>query len=267
MRSAILLACGLAFAPRPTSAAEVKLIVGADKLLRPGARLFFGELHGTEETPAFVGEMARLASKLSPVRVGLEIVDEEQPAIDRYLTSTGSEADRKALVAGKFWTDAFQDGRRSRAMVGLLESMRALKHGGADVGVFAFDGHFEAKDDRDLGMATRAHAAITLAPKAIVLLLAGNLHARKTQGQLKQTWMAMRLVERGVELITLDARYAGGSAWFCTGPTPSDCGPHPLLDGEAHPRGIVLDGKRDDGYDGVFDVGRATASPPAHPAH
>src|SRR5687768_14904456 len=48
-------------------------IAGADSLLVPGALVMIGELHGTQEIPAFVGDLACLAaSRGVAVRLGVE---------------------------------------------------------------------------------------------------------------------------------------------------------------------------------------------------
>ncbi|MGV6492816.1 hypothetical protein ACTUVK_003020 [Stenotrophomonas rhizophila] len=87
-----------------------------------------GELHGTVETPALVGELAcAAAADATPVTVALEMDPTEQARIDAYLASAGTAADRSALLAGRFWTRTMQDGRSSVAMAALIERLRSLR--------------------------------------------------------------------------------------------------------------------------------------------
>ncbi|HEX4459036.1 MAG TPA: hypothetical protein VIA18_13760, partial [Polyangia bacterium] len=191
--------------------------------MKAGAHVLFGETHGTNEIQRFVADFACAAAKLGPLRVGLEIPVAEQARLDAFIASAGKAADRAALHKDSaFWNDAFQDGRRSEAMVALLESLRELRRRGADVRVVAFDA---PGDDRDLAMAQALERAFAAEPRATFVLLSGNVHARKTAGRFKQTLMAAQLVKDGATLTTLDARFGLGTDWVCFGDQPSDCGP------------------------------------------
>jgi len=106
-------------------------------------------------------------------------------------------------------------------------------------------------------------AAIARAPKATWLLYAGNLHARKTKGQMPYTLMAGHLVEKKVPLTTLNATFGAGSAWVCFSSSPSECGPVLLGRGAAQPVAVTLTRSPDGAYDGVLDVGKISFSPPA----
>src|SRR5262249_34099841 len=91
-------------------------VAGSEAILKPGARVLLGELHGNNETPRLVGELAIHATALGAVRVGLEIPVDQQARIDRFLASAGVGGDRQALLRGRFWTRDLQDGRSSAAM-------------------------------------------------------------------------------------------------------------------------------------------------------
>ena len=238
--------------------AECESVAHADDLVAASARIFVGELHGTREIPRVFAALVCRATRRGPVRVGLELPADEAPAIAAFLASPGTPADRAALLRGAFWTDpAAQDGRRSQAMAQLLDDLRQLRQAGADLDVATFDDPEAA--DRDRAMADRALAAIARAPEAIWLLLAGNLHARKTSGRWPQTFMAAHLVQDGVPLTTLDARYGRGSLWACL----CDCGPAVAGRGPGRPAGVVLGRSEDGAYDGLLDVGAIHFSPPA----
>jgi len=242
---------------RPARAA-CGAVANADALLTPGVRLIVGEMHGNAETERVFGQLVCRAAEKGPVRVGLEIPAGEAAAIAKFLASGGSAADRSALLRGKFWTDAMQDGRRSAAMLALIDAIRELRRQGADVDIDAFD-VAQPGPDRDRAMADQLLAAFARAPAAAHLVLVGNLHARRTPARIQKTAMTGSLVERGVSLKTLDARYGAGSTWACM----PDCGPQVIGRGAAVAPAIVLVPSKDGAYDGLLEVGAPTFSPPA----
>jgi hypothetical protein len=233
------------------SAAPCEPVNGLMPLLKPGSVLFIGEIHGTNESPAFVGRAACLASGGNhSVTVALEIPKSESARFERYLHSTGRQADRDALLAGPFWTDSFQDGRRSKAMLALIDDLRMLK----TVRVVLIDepDATSAKRDRDAVMADNLQTAVELAPDDIFIVLTGNQHSR-----LAGTSMAQLFV-RGmprVNVSSLDVAFTNGSAWTCVSGDAADCGPHSLR-GSGDGRGGRVE-------HGVYDVGTITASEPA----
>lgn len=239
-------------------------IPGTDALLQPGAHIILGEMHGTQQIPRFVGDVACAAANLGAVRVGLEIPVEEQQRIDSFIASKGDDGARKALTLGsRFWSEPFQDGRRSQAVAALLESLRQLHQRGADLRVLAYDA---GGADRDSSMAKQLLSAFAAEPTARFVVLSGNLHARKTAGQWKQRFMAAQLVEHGVKLTTLDAHYGMGSAWICGGPKPDNCGPGVIGSSTVTPAtafSIVVGASKDGAYDGHFEIGTPSFAPPA----
>src|SRR5271157_1838404 len=101
---------------------------GADSLWRKPALRFLivGEMHGSAEAPAIFADLvcAALASK-RPIVVGVERSTAEQGAIDAFLTGENHEAATRAFLSHKGWHTF--DGRSSRAMLEMLESLRALR--------------------------------------------------------------------------------------------------------------------------------------------
>ena len=76
-------------------AAPCEPIEGLEPLLKPGRILMLGELHGTEESPAFILDVAcNAAAKKLPVVVGLELRSDLQGSVDTFLASKGSDSDR-----------------------------------------------------------------------------------------------------------------------------------------------------------------------------
>ncbi len=263
LRLVLILMMSLAAADAGAAASDCPIVAGSAAVLQPGAHLLLGEVHGTRELPRVVADLACAAAKMGPLRVGLEIAAAEQARLDAFIASPGRAIDRDRLHEDSdFWSGTFQDGRRSEAMLALLEALRQLRQQGADVRVIAYDG--DPGKDRDLAMATVLENAFKAEPRATFLVLSGNLHARKTGLRLKQTFMAGYLVESGAALTTLDARFGVGTAWACFGPQPTDCGPNVRsAGGTGKTRGITLGRTADGAYDGTFEVGTTTYSPPA----
>ncbi len=121
-----------------------RTIAGLNSHIHHGSLLWFGEMHGTEESPRFVGDVVCQAAQSMRVQLGLEIWSVEQPRIDHYLKSDGAAADRTALTYGAFWRQ--HDGRSSEGMLALLEHVRLLRHGGASIEVVAYDVEPSARD-------------------------------------------------------------------------------------------------------------------------
>jgi hypothetical protein len=255
--------------PRAGQASSCPPIAGLDARIKPGAILWFGEVHGTEESPRFVGDVACHAAAAGRVQVGLEIGEDEQPRIDRYLHGGGSAADRAALLEGPFWHH--HDGRSSTGMAALLERLRVLRAAGQPIDVVAYD--IPSSDtlfagDRDTAMAERV--ARKRDPATVLVGLSGNIHSRRTKGT---RWdpelvpMIAQLVARGLAITTFDVSANGGTFWACisTSPTePSKCGAH-RAGGHEPGEPWTLGPARDASHDGVYHIGPSTAAAPARP--
>jgi hypothetical protein len=263
--SVLLLGCSSTAHPPATPPPAPREVMALPRELEaPGSTILLGEVHGTREVPAFVGRLVTQLAADRPVIVGLEIPPEELPSLSPYLASDGGAQARDAALRDPFWQAQFQDGRRSVAMFELIEAMRVLRARGARVDIVCFDLSRSASADREEGMARNLLAARKAQPDATLVAFSGNLHTRRTHSPRfgNRDWMAMRLASAGVAFVTLDARYADGSAWNCRGSTPGDCGPHEAS-GRGDERGIRLERSEDGAYDGWFGLGPVTASPPA----
>jgi len=215
-----------------------------DRLAEQAPMLIIGELHGTRETPALVAELARLWADRGAVQVGLEIPAQEQLRLDAFLRSAGVEADRQALLVGEFWQTPHErsDGRRSEAMLALLESLRSARVAGAPIDVLAIDvlafddaAFHGPAPDRNARMAERLRLAHEAQPQTRTIVLTGNYHARWTvpgsvrpqsvpEGYAPPKPMAAYLRELGVRTVNVSAREAG--FWACLRDQP--CGPQQL---------------------------------------
>jgi hypothetical protein len=153
------------------------------ELLRDDQLVLVGEMHGTEESPAFV---ARLLCERDerPSVLGLEIPASEQAALDAFLASDGEAPALRALVASPHWQRASQeqDGRSSLAMLALVETVRRARMAGRSIAVVAFDVEPGNGDDRDRRMAQNLMAARAAHPGAALIALTGNIHARTAKG-------------------------------------------------------------------------------------
>lgn len=227
---------------------------------RPGLRyLVIGEMHGTEEMPAFFGDLVAEAAARKPVTVVLEYPQSRQRDLDRYLASPGGEADRKTLLAADYWVRG-RDGRSSRAMLLLIEKLRSLQ---LPVSVCQPDGI--AGDptayERVMGECWKQAADNS---KRLTLIFVGNAHASFTPIFGDYLPAAAHLPRE--ETISLDNLSAPGWAWYCRG--ADKCGEFPShVLGTPQARGVYLgqDLPPEMGtYDGVYSAGpHFTASPPA----
>ncbi len=156
-------------------------------LLRPHLAeerlILLGEMHGTREIPAFVGELVDALSAGQPLVLALELDGSQQAAFDRYLASDGGTDARLKLESSPYWTlvGDQHDGRRNRQSLALIEKTRALKASGRKLELLAFDPARSTRDhyERDQVMAENLREAVAAHPDARVLVLTGNVHAMR----------------------------------------------------------------------------------------
>lgn len=221
--------------------------------------LVLGELHGTEELPRIAVRTACAAAAGGKTAwLALEWPRQDLERIESFL-STGDEA---ALLTGAFWRRDYQDGRSSRAMLGVLHEVRRMRAAGRDVRVLPFDVSVDGSangQDRDTGMAAFIADARTRNPGAPMVLLVGNIHAtRRLKIPRSMVW---HLVKGGTPLKTLNVAASGGTAWMCG----AHCGIEALHGEDLGPGPRIIETPEavKAGYDGLWYVGSLTASPPA----
>ena len=247
---ALILAAALA---APTDAeARCGAPQGAQALLAEttGQVLVVGELHGTNEAPGFAGALVCLAlADDEAVVLALEISADEQYAIDTFLGSDGGAAARDTLLAGGFWSSDVQDGRRSEAMLRLIDGVRGWRSAGMPVTAEAVDfgeADFDLYDAhggetvRDRSMIRRLRAVQARADR--VILLVGNVHARRTALEIGERRIETigTLSEPG-EMMLVGTVYGPGEAWNCR-----------RVDGELACRAHLVTGMEIDGPPGVL---------------
>lgn len=229
--------------------------------------VLLGEMHGTRETPALVGELIdAYAQERRPVLLAVEISAGEQARLDRYLASAGAPADREALRAGPHWRDPLHDGRDSRAMFDLIEHARSLHAQGTTIDLLAFD---IGGADRDRGMANALRAAARRDAVATLLVLTGNVHAmthrppwemRDEHGQRIEPPMTAGRYLADLAPLSIDIRGLSGAHWACAQG-------HCRVQAEAPLPAGTMPGLQRNGADSAWDydllLPRFTPSPPA----
>jgi hypothetical protein len=258
-----LLAAASLLAAQPACAT----LPGTDALLaRPERILVVGEPHGTAETPAAFLAVVCEAAQRGPVTVGLEMPETDQPLLDFVMAAPDEATATRILRAGDFGDPRRDDGRHSQAMFDMILGFWRLKAAGYDIAIRPFAARMSVIRGRDqawweLEMAYGMSRPLVDRPNARLLILVGNLHARKTRFD---RWPEVGLPAAGhlnaSDTLTLNVAQQGGSAWNCQ----EECGPHDgrgVYDPDA--RGVILGPVEDGAYDGVLAVGPTTASPPA----
>src|SRR6185503_18849030 len=90
--SRILIAIVALTTPAVVSAQQCTPIAGAQSLLRRGAAVMLGEIHGTEQAPRFLGDLACAAvtERRLPVTIALELPLDVNDDLSAYLTTPDS---------------------------------------------------------------------------------------------------------------------------------------------------------------------------------
>lgn len=237
-------------------------IAGAETVIAAGSTVMLGEPHGTVEGPQFLADMTCLAARRGlKVAVLLEISRSENVRFERYLSSSGSAADRAALTAGEHWHQEFPDGRSSRSVVDMLESMRKLRRAGAEVVVRGLMGSSSAQDG-DAAMAAEFLAARRSYLDRFVLVFAGGNHVRTRPGEdsVNVKWMGQHIREAGVApLLSLAMISKPGRFYSPTAPGFVQAWPGRAEYGNDR---FVRLGNWLPGHDGVFNVVTTTPSFP-----
>lgn len=260
-----LLAAALLAGSSPTDCSSLN---GTAALLdQPQQVIVVGEFHGTVEAPAaFLGVVCEAAQR-GPVTVGLEMSETDRPLFDQFMRSADEATATRVLRYGDFGRADRDDGRHSQAMMDMLLGFWRLRAEGHDIALHPFQPLMSSIHGRDQGwreleMAYGMSRALVVRPNARLLILVGDLHARKTPFA---PWPEVGLPAaghlHGTDTLTLHMAQQGGERWGCD---QDGCG-RETMRGVYDPaaRGIILTPVSDGAYDGVLAVGTITASPPA----
>lgn len=236
-----------------------------------GTAIIFGEVHGSNEAPAYL--LATVCSTLSqfnnqPLIVALEYPVTEQPYLAGFLSSHGKPSDQAAFLKSPFWKRPMQDGRSSLAMLNLLENLRVLRARHPNLSVAPFVDTPKTASTHDAVMAGRLDEQHLLHPKARLLVLVGNLHAKRSAGfggnpSYQSMARLLKIPNRSYAFAT-----TGGTVWACE----LGCGIQPAAnssDGTSKANGSLDRPRPSINFDGIIDLGAVTASPPANtePTH
>jgi len=237
---------------KPLSAPNIKII-------------WAGEVHGTDEQPALFADIVCEASTVRrPIVVALERSIGEQAAWDAFINSDGGSVSIGRLLKGMDWSSSEQDGRSSLAMLRLALKLRLYKSEGLINGVRliipdALPG--VSPGDYEASMANNVQKIADLNGNGLILVLTGNVHARKEMmsvGEKKYSFAADTLPPGEIFSVLLSG--GSGTAWLCSN---DGCGIHEYGQGKPLHRSVVFD-HIPAGYDAVVNLGGAiTASPPA----
>lgn len=273
---ALLLACMMLIVscgrvPEPAALA-CPVVGGIDQVLS-GPGVFVGDMHGSNQSPAFLGALACHAMKSGrPVVVAMEYDAQDQPVLDRFLNMADPDRAVELLISTRHWTGN-ADGRASTAMAHSLRALHGYRRAGGQLKLVAYDFWGADGQQRDQTSADfLQQLRIDMADAgAYWILFGGNVHARKTMGLPfrnappgSEDHKPLGYLLRDWGLIHLNASYRGGEGWGCIDgicsvhdlgpPCPAGCTLHPII--------RLHDG--DPAYDGVYDVGMLSVSRPLH---
>lgn len=213
--------------------------------------VFFGDYHGTNEPPSlFYDAVCGTAATHRGQRllVALELPDE----FNAYFRGAESADNYPAVLAGMkgstFW-DVFGDGRRSAAMLRMVEKLMALSrdHDGKLRLVAIQRPRIDSEGaDFLLGQMAGFGADHTL-------VFVGNAHSRKqNMPNYPVAPLARNVAAAGPSVLSIDIAPIAGEAWFCM----PQCGRKPLPPRpEGAERGIVLQACDNDcPHDGFYVI-------------
>ncbi|MFY0570007.1 hypothetical protein ACN28E_40130 [Archangium lansingense] len=191
----------------------------AKELLRPGQTVLVGEQLGTREVPALVGDLACQAAAAGlAVTLGISMPKNEQSRLNTYLASRGAPADQDMLLDGDFWRRPYQDGRSSRAMLMLVDQVRALRAQGLLINLVAYDTDDSYGSQRDNVLAQYWLKRRAEHPDEFILVLAGNAHVTTLKGapwDKDYSPMGWHLAQADPTLKALDLSHLPGFRWAC----------------------------------------------------
>ena len=257
----------------------------------------FGELHGTNEAPAFISRLlCAEAMRGQRLLLAVEHSSWQNPAWQEAW-ALSHDAFEKALPP--LGWQGRNDGVASEAMFRLVLAAHSLRDRGAPIDIVAFNGARDAaqharfaelpgQGPHEASQAENIAKAAARKDYDRVIVLVGSLHAEiapitLSVGGPEFEPMAMRLATYG-SVLSLEAQHAGGSSWNCTLPPDTklaagqevtsdmiECASHSASADMKieRPPYIALrqfpNARLRAFYDGFYWLGPITASPPAFP--
>lgn len=230
--------------------------------------VFLGELHGTNEGPAFVGSLAcGLVDGNARVIIALEMPADEQTFLDAPQETATDIAKRSFWAGAKIEDKLMHDGRSSEAVFNLINRIKKMRATGKAVQLAAIDvgtPQNGAQSTRNEAMAANIKNVMLKAPNAKIIVFLGRMHARKAARQLDKS--VASYLDPSIR-ISLTMAYESGSAWNCKSSSQGyGCDVNSVssalpsaLPGRHQPFVIAPSTE----FDGYFYVGPISASPPA----
>lgn len=213
--------------------------------------VIFGEVHGTNEIPAFFAACVReFTDRGEKVRVFLEFDGTDTEHTAKYLRG---EIDESALLSSPRWQ--VHDGRTSMAMLALHRALKGVQ-------VFGFAA---GRGVADINAAMGENFLKHRLKSGYNLVLVGGTHAQLAAGKgdsFASVPFGQYVQARSKNVLSLNVRYTGGQAWACAPYCEASALGNNEPGGATPARRIGFDG-RDSRFHGYFSVGTATASPPA----
>ncbi len=269
--AACLLLC-MRTADAATSKMPCAPIDGVQQVLG-GSGVFLGDMHGSRETPTFLGDLScHVMNTGRALVVAMEYDAADQAVLDRFLVIADEKQATSLLTSTRFWTGN-KDGRASPGLRDALLSIRRHARAGAQVRLVGYDGLSATAEGRDSASAAHIRRIRSRDTGNVFwIVFGGNVHARKTKGLSGpgvppgyENREHLGYLIRDWGLVHLDAMYRGGSMWMCSG---RDCAVTPMGGDPAcrdcPPTAVIRLTRSNPAYDGYYDVGRLTPSPPLH---
>lgn len=178
------------------------------KRAQAGTLVVVGEIHGTKETPQFVGDIVEALPSDREWIVALELPRQLQPSLDRYLSSKVSRnefAEQKELKArssfGMFTSSTMQ----------LIDRLKIKIDSGSPGKVYFYDDLRAEPAKRDTAMASYLLDLSKIHPRASIVALTGNAHGDRGN----KDSMASRLTSSNTFSVIVMAT-SGGEFWGCS---------------------------------------------------
>ena len=245
----------------------------------------FGELHGTQEAPGFLGSLAcSLARDRNRILIAIEFSVDDNEALQRAWATDRAKFETLLLEVGSWGR---QDGVTSEAMYWMLNDLHRLRTLGYPIEIAAFNGaaspeqrakyaHLPGQGPHEAILAENIASFARAGNFDHVLILVGNLHAQKKSSMLGGAVvdpMAKRLEHYG-KVISLDIKHRGGFAWGCRRSSSQKLECSQLAVGKTNDikrapfislnEGLIA-GYAGEDYDGFYWLGPITSSPPIRP--
>ena len=190
-----------------------------DKNMLQSSIILFGEIHGTNESPAFFFDyICQLEPTYDIINVFLEIPSSYQGDIDHYMQTKSSIESDYSLIRKKFWNKKNQDGRTSISNLQLLRNLKHLNHT-KKINVFPVaPSREQLKSDLSRTEIMFSNIVNKLEPNAhnqISLALLGRNHVVKRVRHTREKSLKDLFSSSGLSYAALLIKHSGGKVWNC----------------------------------------------------